>query len=141
MVCNRSAAAAARKHKNYGFEMIAVPADDHPSGGHNVPLHNAEIQARIEEKLGPAFSKIRVLAKSRVNGRCPEADVPVEQACTGDSVHCCSGNDRLYETIRYSPGGIAKVNTNFEVCETPIFQLIATGRSTLWIDHSGETNT
>jgi hypothetical protein len=96
--------------------MIAVPADDHPAGGHDIqPLHNAEVQAKIEEKLGPAFSKIRVLAKSRVNGRCPESNVPVEQACMSDSAHCCSGNDQLYETIRHSPGGIGKVNTNFEV--------------------------
>lgn len=30
-------ACAALKHKNFGFEMIAVPADEFPSGGAETP--------------------------------------------------------------------------------------------------------
>lgn len=31
-------ACAALKHKNFGFEMIAVPADEFPSGGAETPF-------------------------------------------------------------------------------------------------------
>ena len=95
--------------------MVLVPADDFPPGGRSIPpLHNAEVQAKIEEKLG-RHHKMRVLAKSRVNTRCtgPESDATVEDACLSDSVRCCPGNNRLYESIQHLPGGIAKVNTNF----------------------------
>lgn len=89
-----------------------MPTDESPSGGVNVPpLHNAEVQAKIEEKIG-TYSYIKVLAKSSVYGRC--TDVDASEVCTGDSVRCCASNDRLYKTIRHMPAGRGKVKTNFE---------------------------
>jgi glutathione peroxidase-family protein len=55
-----------------------------------------------------------VLAKSHVNGHCPATDMPNAVACMADSDRCCPGNDKLYGFIHHSPGGLAKVRTNFE---------------------------
>ena len=101
------------KHKNFGFEMLLVPADEFPSGGHNLPpLHNREVQRIIEEELGNNHG-MQLLAKSHVNGKCPPSAVPNEAACASESTHCCAGNDKVYEAIRHQPRGVPKVQTNF----------------------------
>jgi glutathione peroxidase-family protein len=101
------------KHKNFGFEMFAVPADEFPSGGHNSPpLHNGDVQHSIEEALGNDHG-MHLLAKSRVNGKCPASDVTDAVACGTDSTHCCAANNQFYEAIRHQPRGVPKVQTNF----------------------------